>query len=114
MRLLRKPFLIVFWFFKGIATAPQGRSPSTPSRSSLPPSEGQGDELALVPVPGVTPLPTTTPTDRAAQVQALLEEAWTRGMTTYPQLIGYVRERTGIGCSRRAVARFKQSKGLME
>ncbi|UBF27498.1 hypothetical protein K9N68_06025 [Kovacikia minuta CCNUW1] len=40
--------------------------------------------------------------DRSTLVEALLDEAWQQGLKTYPQLIGYIKEQTGEGCSRRA------------
>ncbi|MGB3493848.1 MAG: hypothetical protein WBA57_14055, partial [Elainellaceae cyanobacterium] len=51
--------------------------------------------------------------DRAERVQQLLGVAWGLGFNTYPQLIEYVREQTGQGCSRRAIAQFKQRQGLL-
>lgn len=52
--------------------------------------------------------------DRAAVVMALLDEAHSRGLTTYNQMIDYVKQQTGEGCSRRAIAQWKKGRGLME
>ncbi|MGI0488534.1 hypothetical protein ACN4EK_24250 [Pantanalinema rosaneae CENA516] len=55
------------------------------------------------------PLP---PLDRATLVEALLDEAWSRGIRTYPQLIQYVELQTGTGCSRRTISRWKTARQL--
>ncbi len=52
--------------------------------------------------------------DRTALVMTLLDEAYGHGLTTYPQLINYVKEQTGEGCSRRTIAQWKKGRGLME
>lgn len=49
---------------------------------------------------------------RSELVLALLDEAWGLGHTTYPQLISYVKEQTGTGCSRRTIASWKAKRGL--
>lgn len=49
---------------------------------------------------------------RGQLVEALLDEAWGCGQTTYPKLIAYVTEQTGTGCSRRAIAAWKKDRGL--
>jgi hypothetical protein len=49
---------------------------------------------------------------RGQLIEALLDEAWGRGHITYPQLIAYVTEQTGTGCSRRAIAAWKKQRGL--
>lgn len=51
--------------------------------------------------------------ERAALVEGLLDEAWVQGLTTYPQLIAYVKEQTGEACSRRAIANWKRQRGLL-
>lgn len=51
---------------------------------------------------------------RSELVMALLDEAWERGITTYPQLIAYVAEQSGTGCSKRVVARWKRQRGLLD
>lgn len=51
---------------------------------------------------------------RSELVMALLDEAWARGITTYPQLIGYVAEQSGTGCSKRVVANWKRQRGLLD
>lgn len=52
--------------------------------------------------------------DRITLVQALLDEAWSMGLTTYPKLIAYVKRHTGKGCSKRAIAQWKKSRSLMD
>lgn len=52
------------------------------------------------------------PIDRATLVEALLDEAWSRGIRTYPQLIQYVELQTGTGCSRRTISRWKTARQL--
>lgn len=52
--------------------------------------------------------------ERAALVVGLLDEAWSQGLTTYPQLIAYVKEHTGEACSRRAIANWKRERRLLE
>lgn len=51
---------------------------------------------------------------RTELVTALLDEAWGLGHTTYPQLINYVREQSGTGCSKRVISAWKRSRGLLE
>ncbi|MBW4549627.1 MAG: hypothetical protein KME35_00665 [Aphanocapsa sp. GSE-SYN-MK-11-07L] len=43
---------------------------------------------------------------RTERVNQVLLQAWALGFHTYSQLIEQVRYRTGIGCSKRAIARF--------
>lgn len=54
-----------------------------------------------------------TRNQRALVVTALLDEAWSQGLTTYPKLLEYVKERTGEACSRRAIANWKRERGLL-
>jgi hypothetical protein len=49
---------------------------------------------------------------RGQLIEALLDEAYAQGITTYPKLIAYITEQTGTGCSRRAIAAWKKSRGL--
>lgn len=49
---------------------------------------------------------------RGQLIEALLDEAWGCGHTTYPKLIAYVTEQTGTGCSRRSIAAWKKDRGL--
>lgn len=49
---------------------------------------------------------------RGQLIEALLDEAYAQGITTYPQLIAYVTAQTGTGCSRRAIAAWKKQRGL--
>lgn len=49
---------------------------------------------------------------RADLVTALLDEAWTRGKSSYAELIDYVKQQSGTGCSRRAIARWKEARKL--
>lgn len=48
--------------------------------------------------------------DRAAQVEETLERAWNEGITTYKELMEYVKETTGKGCSRRVISEWKKSR----
>lgn len=50
--------------------------------------------------------------DRATVVLQLLDEAHGRGCRTYIQLIDYVKEQTGTGCSKRTIAAWKKQRGL--
>lgn len=50
---------------------------------------------------------------RRQLIEALLDEAWGCGLKTYPQLITYVEEQSGTGCSRRAIAAWKKERGLV-
>ncbi|MBW4474690.1 MAG: hypothetical protein KME45_30580 [Stenomitos rutilans HA7619-LM2] len=50
---------------------------------------------------------------RSLVVTALLDEAWSQGLTTYPQLLEYVKAHTGEACSRRAIANWKRQRGLL-
>lgn len=43
---------------------------------------------------------------RTERVNQVLMQAWALGFHTYKQLIEQVRYRTGMGCSKRAIARF--------
>lgn len=43
---------------------------------------------------------------RTEQVNQVLMQVWALGYHTYSQLIEQVRYRTGMGCSKRAIARF--------
>jgi len=47
---------------------------------------------------------------RSRQVVELLEEADRLGLTTYPQLMDYVKSKTGTGCSRRTIANWKRAR----
>ncbi|NJN57765.1 MAG: hypothetical protein HC879_09830 [Leptolyngbyaceae cyanobacterium SL_5_9] len=60
------------------------------------------------------PLDLPTQQERAVTVQMLLDEAWGIGLTTYPQLIEYVKQKSGEGCSRRAIAQWKRERRLLE
>ena len=51
---------------------------------------------------------------RTQVVEALLDEAWLQGKTTYSELIAYVREQSGTGCSRRMIANWKEARKLNE
>jgi hypothetical protein len=48
--------------------------------------------------------------DRKSLVEALLDEACQQGLTTYAQLIDYVKSKTGKGCSKRVIADWKKSR----
>jgi hypothetical protein len=50
---------------------------------------------------------------RTATVETVLSTAWSSGQYRYSDLIETVRDQTGRGCSRRAIARFKRSQGLL-
>jgi|GEM_PF-5908302 len=50
---------------------------------------------------------------RALVVTALLDEAWSQRLTTYPQLLEYVKAHTGEACSRRAIANWKRDRGML-
>lgn len=56
---------------------------------------------------------TCTP-GRAQIVDALLDEAWQQGITTYSALIGYVKDKSGQGCSKKTVSAWKKSRRLDE
>jgi hypothetical protein len=49
---------------------------------------------------------------RSATVETVLRTAWAEGQYRYSELIETVRQQTGQGCSRRAIARFKRVHGL--
>ncbi|NJP11404.1 MAG: hypothetical protein HC866_19580 [Leptolyngbyaceae cyanobacterium RU_5_1] len=46
--------------------------------------------------------------DRATEVDAALNEAWSTGVTTYTGLMEYVKEKTGKSCSRRMISNWKK------
>lgn len=69
-------------------------------------------ELVLQDKPDTEQQDTLTEVDRATLVLQLLDEAHGRGCKTYAQLIGYVKEQTGTGCSKRTVANWKKQRGL--
>lgn len=48
--------------------------------------------------------------DRSRQVTELLDEAAAQGLSTYPQLMEYVKERTGTSCSRRTISNWKKAR----
>jgi hypothetical protein len=49
---------------------------------------------------------------RTAQVEQTLEIAWFKGVRKYDELMQFVREWTGTGCSRRAIAKFVKAQRL--
>jgi hypothetical protein len=51
--------------------------------------------------------------NRSERVMALLDEAWSQGLTTYPLMIAYVKDHSGQGCSKRVVANWKRERGLI-
>jgi hypothetical protein len=55
-----------------------------------------------------------TDSGSADGVTALLDEAHLKGLSTYPQLIDYVKQHRGTGCSRRVVSRWKKARGLID
>lgn len=69
----------------------------------------------VVPQPLLEPIHSPEPSEmsRTTLVTRLLDEAWGQGYTTYPDLIGYVKQQSGTGCSKRFVAAWKRSRGLM-
>lgn len=50
---------------------------------------------------------------RTAKLEAVLAEAWEQGIQSYSKLLAYVKQSTGKGCSKRAIARFKRERGLI-
>jgi len=87
--------------------------------------------LPVVPEPSITELVITLPPapndalvaiadvlgyapGRAAIVEALLDEAWQQGRTTYSDLIEYVKDQSGTGCSKKTVSAWKKSRMLIE
>jgi len=87
--------------------------------------------LPVVPEPPITELVITLPPapndalvaiadvlacapGRAAIVEALLDEAWQQGRTTYSDLIEYVKDQSGTGCSKKTVSAWKKSRMLIE
>lgn len=50
---------------------------------------------------------------RTAKLEAVLAEGWAQGIQSYSKLLAYVKETTGKGCSKRAIARFKRERGLI-
>jgi hypothetical protein len=74
--------------------------------------EDEPHNLSLLsPAPRTSHKPWHRRTERVNQV---LIEAWALGHHTYSQLIGQVRYRTGIGCSKRAIARFVKQHRAVE
>ncbi len=51
---------------------------------------------------------------RTERVNQVLMQAWALGFHTYSQLIEQVRYRTGMGCSKRAIARFIKERRYVE
>lgn len=97
------------------------RSQPRPAATALLPAEVPGISTAL-PIPHLDPssVPPAAPAsvipelDRSSLVVALLDEAWSQGRTTYPQLIAYVRQQSGAGCSKRTIANWKRLRGLLD
>ncbi|HEY9661029.1 MAG TPA: hypothetical protein V6C65_21450 [Allocoleopsis sp.] len=83
--------------------------PITPVRFTDPPFP------AVVTQPSLEPIHSPEPSEmsRTTLVTRLLDEAWGQGYTTYPDLIGYVKQQSGTGCSKRFVAAWKRSRGLI-
>ncbi|ERN41339.1 hypothetical protein KR51_00019060 [Rubidibacter lacunae KORDI 51-2] len=50
---------------------------------------------------------------RTLQLDTLIAEAWAQGIQVYERIIEFVRDRSGVGCSRRAIARWKRENGLL-
>lgn len=67
--------------------------------STAEPATPQTVALAIVP-------------SRREVVEALLDEAWQQGHTTYPALMDYITEKTGAGCSRRTISEWKKQRGI--
>jgi hypothetical protein len=86
--------------------------------------QGTGDRRLLAPAE-VQPLeePTVTVSSevskkkphwkRTEAVFRVLSEAWEFGAKTYTQLMAAVKEATGKGCSKRAIANWKRERGLI-
>jgi hypothetical protein len=51
---------------------------------------------------------------RTERMNQVLMQAWALGFHTYKQLIEQVRYRTGMGCSKRAIARFIKERRYVE
>lgn len=51
---------------------------------------------------------------RSTKLFQLFDAAWAETKRSYSGLIAYVKEQTGKGCSRRAIANWKRSRGLIE
>jgi hypothetical protein len=75
------------------------------------PLEVEPDSGLVEPEPAAVELP--IPLNRAALVEALLDEAWFQGLTTYPQLMLYVKTHSEKSCSKRAIANWKRKRGLL-
>jgi hypothetical protein len=71
-------------------------------------------EATAIQMSPTVPVPERPQQDRSLLVEGLLDEAHAQGLKTYPQLMGYVERQTGESCSRRAIARWKKSRGLIQ
>lgn len=69
--------------------------------------------FTAIEIPEEHPEPTPEEMNRSQRVVALLDEGWNQGLTTYPQLIAYVKTHSGQGCSKRVIANWKRDRGLM-
>ncbi len=82
-----------------------------PSSVTLSPVE---QEMVAVAEQAAVMVQPQTRNQRSLVVNALLDEAWSQGFTTYPKLLEYVKDHTGEACSRRAIANWKRERGLLE
>jgi hypothetical protein len=73
-------------------------------RPALPSAQELEESASAIPSPRRKPWQT-----RTEQLETVLAEAWAAGSRTYAQLLAWVREKTGQGCSHRAIARFRKS-----
>lgn len=82
--------------------------------SNSPPSNALSEaEFARLFPPTPPDLEETVFLTRPQIVGLLLDEAWTRGITGYNDLLAYVKQHSGTGCSRRAIADWKRERGLI-
>jgi len=85
------------------------------AKSGLDPVEVEAIAVAETAAVAMTPPPEPAPPlTRKELVEALLDEAWSQGSRTYEQLICYVREQSGTGCSKQSIRDWKKARGLLE
>lgn len=68
-------------------------------------------EISILP-----PLETTKKqphASRTAEVFQALDEAQAQGITTYDALIDFVRQKTGTGCSRKLISKWKKERATV-
>ncbi|NJP11403.1 MAG: hypothetical protein HC866_19575 [Leptolyngbyaceae cyanobacterium RU_5_1] len=103
MKLLKKLVRLLMRWLGRAKSKPRRRAPRSTPEPSIEPPEPQLKTLTVQ----------HRPSRRSSTVQLLLDEAWDLGHRTYPDLIGYVFDRTGKSCSRSTIAAWKKKRDIV-